>query len=171
MTSEISDFIDLLRQFGNRSKDETNVLAGILRDADEVTMVLALMLREGNTECFNLFWIKTEGVYDRGIFEVDPSSAKMETFGGGKIKAALLGHNFEEVQLDVRPITGVLRETIINPSSAEMLVKAFKDQDTDVLFRLNRAGVPVFKKVLKDKKPLLEESVLPAPLDLVGRAI
>jgi hypothetical protein len=169
MTSEISDFIDQLKHFGNRPKDETKVLAGIIRDADQAIMVLALMLREGNTERFKLFWIKSEGVYDRGIFEIDPSSAKMETFGGGKIKAALLGQNFDEVELHVRPIAGLLRETIINPSSAEMLVKAFKDRDIDLLFRLNRAGVPVFKKVLKDKKQVFEASEFPAPLDAIGR--
>ena len=170
MSSELSDFIDRLKYFGKRPKDETKVLAGILREDNLATMVLVLMLREGSAEFFQVFWIKREGVYDRGLFQIEPSSPKMETFEGGNITAALQGQNFNPMELYARPIAFSLSERLVDPSSAETLVKAFKDQDQDLLYRLNKAGVPVFKSVLRNKK-VLEESVFPVPIDLIGRSI
>jgi hypothetical protein len=165
MTSEISSFISQLKQFNEYPSQESKLLAGITREADQSIFIIVLMLPVGDSERFKIFWLKKNGIEDGGLYEM--STTRMQTFDGGVIEAVLMGKGSEKLLINAKPVTGNLRETIANPASAEQLVEAMKEQNHDLIFRLSEAGVPVFKQVWKSGRPTWEDSTYPTPLRLI----
>jgi hypothetical protein len=172
MPIDSSDFANKLKSFNELAAEDSKLLGSIIREPNETFLYLVLMMRLGSTKRFTCSIIKKHGIEERGPYELHPDSASMESFGGGKIHACLQGgHQFEDVQVDVEPITGRLRETITSPDNVNALVEIVKKQKSEAFARLNQAGVTVFKRVQNGKNSVLEKSTFPEPIDMVGKSL
>ena len=139
MPVDTKDFTDKLSSFNQLPKDEAKLFVSIIREPNETFLYLAFSTKAERTEHLTYFRIKKNLIEGRG-------------------------YQFEE-PLYEKPITGHLRETIANPANADALVKIVNEQNAVAFFRLNQAGVTVFKRVNKGDTSSLEESSFPEPMD------